>query len=274
MKLLRSLSYDPRIVRVVRWLGLHRLLSGLYYRLNRPRDGISRLSLHGTSGVFAVRTAWQLRWLESVQVSTDLEPDLDALMTTARPGDVVYDIGANMGLFSIMLGHRVGAGGLVLSFEPQTRVFEHLQANIRLNGLANVRAFRKALGADREPAFVSIARESVLSRVRTAADSAAGPQEPVDVVVGDDFVTAEDLPVPRLVKIDVEGAEYGVIRGLAKTLSQPTCQMVCCEIHPPLLPPGVTQDTVLTLLHDLGFDEMKIHEFGTWSVAVCRREPA
>jgi FkbM family methyltransferase len=221
-----------------------------------------------------VRTAWQLRWLESVQGRADLDPDLEALMMAARPGDVVYDVGANMGLFSIMLGHRVGAGGLVVSFEPQAEVFEHLQTNIHLNGLGNVRPFQKALGADSEAAFVSIAKETVLSRLRTAEDSAAGPREPVDVVVGDEFVKAEDLPVPRLVKIDVEGAEYGVIRGLAKTLSQPACHMVCCEIHPPLLPPGVTQDTVLTLLRELGFDEMKIHEFGTWSVAVCRREPA
>jgi FkbM family methyltransferase len=255
-------------------LGIQSVLSALYYRLNRPPDGIWRLSLHGTSGAFAVRTAWQLRWLESVQVRADLDPDLEALMTAVRPGDVVYDVGANMGLFSIMLGHRVGAGGLVVSFEPQAEVFEHLQTNIHLNGLRNVRAFRKALGAYSEASFVSSARESVLSRLRTAEDSAAGPREPVDVVVGDDFVTAEDLPVPRLVKIDVEGAEYWVIRGLAKTLSQPACQMVCCEIHPPLLPPGVTQDTVLTLLRELGFDEMKIYEFGTWSVAVCRREPA
>jgi FkbM family methyltransferase len=258
----------------VRRLGLQRGLSALYYWLNRPPDGIWRLSLHGTSGAFAVRTAWQLRWLESVQVRADLDPDLEALMTAVRPGDVVYDIGANMGLFSIMLGHRVGAGGLVVSFEPQTQVFEHLQTNIRLNGLQNVRAFRKALGADTEAAFVSIAKESVLSRLRAAEDSPPGPREAVDVVVGDEFVKAEDLPVPRLVKIDVEGAEYGVIRGLTKTLSQPACQMVCCEIHPPLLPAGVTQDTVLTLLRDLGFDEMEIREFGTWSVAVCRREPA
>jgi len=179
-----------------------------------------------------------------------------------------------MGLFSIMLGHRVGAGGLVVSFEPQMEVFEHLQANIRLNGLRNVHAFQKALGADSEAAFVSIAEESVLSRLRTAEDSAAGPREQVDVVVGDEFVRTEDLPVPRLVKIDVEGAEYGVIRGLAKTLSQPACQMVCCEIHPPLLAPGVTQDTVLALLRDLGFEKIKVHEFDTWSVAVCHREAA
>ena len=80
--------------------------------------------------------------------------------------------------------------------------------------------------------------------------------------------------MPRLVKIDVEGAEYGVIRGLSGTLSHPSCRMVCCEIHPPLLPSGVTQDAVLALLRDLGFDKMEVREFGRWSVAVCCREPA
>lgn len=274
MTLLRALSYHPGIVSLVRRLGLQRILSALYYRINRPPDGIWRLCLLGTCGAFAVRTAWQLRWLESVQVGTDLDPDLEALMTAVRPGDVVYDIGANMGLFSIMLGHRVGAGGRVVSFEPQSEVFAHLKTNIRLNGLENVRAFQKALGAEHEAGFVSIAGQSVLSRVRPAGETARGPREEVDVVIGDDFVKAEGLPVPQLIKIDVEGAEYGVIRGLANTLSQPACQMVCCEIHPPLLPPGVTQDRVLGLLRDLGFGKMKIHEFGTWSVAVCRREHA
>jgi FkbM family methyltransferase len=250
---------------------LQRVLSALYYRLSRPRDGIRRLSLHGVQGAFEVRTAWQLRWLESVQQSAELDPDLEALMTAARPGDVVFDVGANMGLFSIMLAHRVGASGLVVAFEPQAQVFEHLLTNVRLNGLRNVRPFRKALGAGSHAAVVSLAEQSVLARLRTTGSANDGPVEQVDVVAGDEFVRTEDLPVPQLVKIDVEGAEHDVIRGLSGTLSQPSCRVVCCEIHPPLLPPGVTQDAVLALLRDLGFREIVVREFDRWSVAVCRR---
>jgi hypothetical protein len=66
-------------------------------------------------------------------------------------------------------------------------------------------------------------------------------------------VEAERLPLPAAVKIDVEGEELSVLRGLRRTLSESACRMVCCEVHPSLLGAGVGPPDVLDLLRSFGF---------------------
>jgi hypothetical protein len=60
------------------------------------------------------------------------------------------------------------------------------------------------------------------------------------------------------VKIDVEGYECAVLRGLSRTLAAPQCEIVCCEIHPHLLPRGIEPHDVMRLLKSLGFTRIDI----------------
>ena len=84
----------------------------------------------------------------------------------------------------------------------------------------------------------------------------------MEIAQGDELAAAEKLPTPRVVKIDVEGYEHAVIQGLRHTLSDPVCEMICCEIHPSMLPAGVTPDAVLDLVERLGFKQ--IQQFPRW----------
>lgn len=89
------------------------------------------------------------------------------------------------------------------------------------------------------------------------------------VVYGDNFVEEQKLRLPRAVKVDVEGYEYAVIRGLTRTLANPQCKIVCCEVHPHLLPPPQTPGMVLDLLERLGFQRIETHprtkDFHAWA---------
>jgi FkbM family methyltransferase len=200
-----------------------------------------------------------------------MDPDLNALLSSLRRGDVAYDIGANIGIFSVLMAKMVAGGGHVVAFEPLPNVFEHLRANIALNALTNVRAFCTALSDVAGTRLMHTADESVLSSLESSARTDARSEQ-VRIEIGDRLRAVEGLPIPRVVKIDVEGHESSVLRGLRETLSRPECRLVCCEIHPPMLPPGVTQETVLAQIRDLGFDDVRIRTFPTWSVAICRKD--
>src|SRR5713226_753374 len=80
---------------------------------------------------------------------------LRRLCQEVRPGDVVYDIGANFGLYTLALAKAVGKDGCVIGFEPESGGFQLCRQNVTLNSLRNVRLFDRALGnEEREAALV------------------------------------------------------------------------------------------------------------------------
>ncbi len=94
----------------------------------------------------------------------------------------------------------------------------------------------------------------------------------VEIVPADYLVKSKKLPLPMAVKIDVEGYEYQVIKGLQKTLSQESCKLVCCEIHSHLLPLGVKFPMIIDLLKSLGFIHIKTYNRGSEIHAICHKK--
>lgn len=258
MNLLRRLSYRPEVIRLIRALGLRNIGRRLYYRWARPADGILRLEVGGIEAQFHVRTPEELRGVESVGGGE--KNILDCLSRALRPGDVVYDIGSHVGIYAIFLAKAVGGRGQVIAFEPESQTYDHLVDNVRLNQLQNIRPYRKGLGDSNKKETLYLGE--VIGNFSFLPNAIAGKrpqgisQQVVEVVEGDRFVAAENLPLPRAVKIDVEGFEYAVIKGLRHTLAQPTCELICCEIHPQFLPPDVKPEAILTLVQSLGFSRM------------------
>lgn len=179
------------------------------------------------------------------------------LAETLQSGDCVYDVGAGIGLYTLLLAGVVGQRGLVVAFEPSTLIYNYLQDHLKLNGLTNVRAFRVALGdRDRLGKLELVAAPRLLQTASTKRTRA--PVQSVEIVEGDLLVRRKNLRLPRAVKIDVEGYEYAVICGLRHTLAQDVCETVLCEIHPHLLPADITKKDVVDLLQSLGFCRIEI----------------
>ena len=78
------------------------------------------------------------------------ELELSTIQQFIKKGDVVFDIGANIGAFSVPLAKKVGPTGKVYSFEPQPYIAELLNQNIKSNKLRNVKISRKALGSKKQ----------------------------------------------------------------------------------------------------------------------------
>jgi len=261
MKFLKRLTYRPEVIAAAKGFGLRPILRKWYYWWARPRDGIVRLELAGTSAQFYVRTPEELRLLESAGGAGGEQRVLERLVTSLKPGEVVFDVGANVGLYTVLLAKVVGEGGQVIAFEPEGQTYAHLLDNLKLNSLTNVRCFRKALG-ERSGQAKLYSGEVIGGASLLHAPEGKGSGEVVDIVEGDQLVAAENLPLPRAVKIDVEGYEYAVIQGLRRTLAQHACQLVCCEVHPARLPADVKPEAVGDLLRSVGFS--RIDTYPRW----------
>jgi FkbM family methyltransferase len=145
-----------------------------------------------------------------------------ALAKHIRPGHVFYDIGANMGFFSLIAARLVGPAGNVCTFEPVSENTASIRKNFELNHLQNTRLFQVAVGEKSGTADLLL---TAWDGGATLTDSAVKTSEPVSrrtvqVVALDDFIQAEQLRRPDLVKIDVEGVELDVLRGMAGTLAE------------------------------------------------------
>jgi FkbM family methyltransferase len=199
---------------------------------------------------------------------------LVALKSHLRPGETALDVGAHFGEFSLPLAKILGERGRVLSFEPEERIYRRLADHVKLNGLTNVQLFRKALGDEDKTGRIYSGGEFCPSIVPLEDDTIRRSVcEDIEIVHGDTFFTRENLPVPHAVKIDVEGFEYAVLRGLRDTLANPICRLICVEIHPEVLPPGVSGETITELLRSFGFGHFEAAQRDT-EVHVVALKPA
>ena len=253
MTRLRLLTYSKPVVFLARRLGIHRLLRKLYFWVARPPNGVIEQTVGGFPAKFYVHTPEELRMLEVMYGEGHI---LEHLLATLLPNDVLYDVGANLGLYAIFFARAVGNGGQIIAFEPERDSYSRLMRNLELNGLSNVRPYCKAIGEIDGTARLAIGGTTGnYSLVRTYTNEI--DSQTIQVVAGDDFIEKESLPLPNVLKIDVEGFELSVLRGLQRTLSKPQCRLVYCELHPPLWPPETKPNAVFDLMSELGFQRFE-----------------
>lgn len=142
------------------------------------------------------------------------EPEqTQAFTELIREGDVVYDIGAHMGYYTLLASTLVGDSGLVVSFEPLPANLAYLRRHVRLNKCDNVRIITACV-SDRV-GVCQFDRESSSGTGHIADDGKLS----FPTVTLDSLVEQGDIPPPDFVKIDVEGAEYLVLQGAQATIS-------------------------------------------------------
>jgi FkbM family methyltransferase len=262
----RRFSYSPNVRRVIRALGLQQKAQNLYYRFAQKGDSV-HISAGGVTGRFFSANARDLRIVESCAQ----ERALSRLLFETCPEDVVYDIGAHHGLYAVLLAQKVSR---VVAFEPEQECFARLEQNIRINDLPNISIYCQALG-DREDQEVLYLGDGVgaINSGQLGKDWTAGATQTISVVRGDMFRQMQNLPAPTVLKIDVEGYEGFVLEGFRQTLSLPECRLICCEIHPALLPRPMTKESVVQILKDAGFSDVQLFPHKTEFHAFAYKEP-
>lgn len=146
-------------------------------------------------------------------------PVQDALASLVRRGVVCYDVGANLGFFTVLLGRLSGPTGSVYAFEPVPGNAVMIEKNARLNRMANINVLRVALSSTDGSGELLLARHiggAVLSGAGVPPDPAG--RVTVEIRAIDTLVDERQIEPPDVVKIDVEGAELDVLQGMQKVL--------------------------------------------------------
>lgn len=141
------------------------------------------------------------------------ESDKQELMKLlVKPGMIAYDIGANAGFYSLALARLVGNGGAVCAFEPLAENAANILDHLRLNKCSNITLYQVAV-ADQNGLFTFHVAES-----NAMGYLGGGGEYWVPTVAIDTLLETNKLPVPDVVKMDVEGAESKVLEGAKKLL--------------------------------------------------------
>ena len=224
--------YTGHLKRATRRLGVHTHLKSVYWRLNVPRllFKVSRQSfiVHEIGDVdveLPLETYWQyqrFRWMHpEIRLFEDLVDELES-------GDVFYDVGAHLGWHSIV-GASVHDEVDVVAFEPHPITADRLRTVAEMTGHdINIRevALHEESGTvefTAEPssaAHVSGVQGEILSDTIT-----------VETIDGDSLVVYGELAPPDVLKIDAEGVDAQVLRGLRETIEQNPPRVIYCEVH-------------------------------------------
>jgi len=169
------------------------------------------------------------------------------------PEDIAFDIGANLGWYSVLLQRLSEPGARIFSFEPDPETFRLLSANLRANDADRVTAMNVALGEKPGVAELHRYKDSNNGRHTLLAGDNGGGTVRVAVTTLRDLWQSEHLgarPI-RFLKIDVEGFEYFVLRGAGELLSR--CACVLMEYTPTSLElAGVKASDLIGLLEAAG----------------------
>lgn len=138
--------------------------------------------------------------------------EMSLLANLLRPGDVAIDVGANIGIYTLAMARQVGPTGKVFAFEPYIENAGLLEHNVERNGYSNVVTVHRAAVAERS----GTARLAVNAHNAGMHRLAAGGSADVETVCLDDLFAGQRVD---FVKIDVEGAEVAVLRGMHNILA-------------------------------------------------------
>lgn len=208
--------------------GNRRRLAKLRFSLARRLMGNYRLEDEAHSYCFnpsSFRELWRISSVYLKETGT-----VELIRRELREGDVVCDIGANVGLYSLMAAARVGASGHVYAFEPLAANFASLVENIRRNDFCG-RITPLSLALTDEPGvfpfhYMSLDAGSSGSQLHEAVDDDEEAYVPLvtEMKYGaslDALLDAGAIRTPDFVKIDVDGNEARILRGMRGLLNGP-----------------------------------------------------
>jgi FkbM family methyltransferase len=187
--------------------------------------------VRGIHGTFAIDPQKERKLYKQMkEYGAHQRNELAMLLSFIKEGDVVVDVGAHIGLFSLAFSTTVGPLGKVYAFEPLPETFSTLLENIKTNGALNIEPVQEVVGGlnEKVSAIIPQYAHSGASFSKVSFESTT---EAITSISLDKFI--KKIPVKEsinLIKIDTEGMEYDVLLGAEETLSK-HCPILYFEVN-------------------------------------------
>ncbi len=202
-----------------------------------PRDMVVRIKQGPLRGKkWIVGASNHGCWLGSYEQDKQL-----AFAAHVSQGEVLFDVGAHVGFYTLLGSALVGDEGHVFAFEPLPRNLDHLTRHLELNGIHNTTVVRAAV-SDKPGAAKFLAGPTPMMGML-----ASEGELDVELVSLDDLYRQQKIPLPDCIKIDVEGAEAGVLKG-AETILREGAPSVFLATHG-----KEVHKQCLEILHSFGY---------------------
>lgn len=160
--------------------------------------------------------------------------ELNFVLRALRPGMTFFDVGANVGIFTLAAGQKLrGHAAAIFAFEPCRSSLAILEKNLRLNGLSEIHIVRAAISDTTGEAelFVNAPLKDGLNSLREPSHTNAEvvARERVPTVTLDEFMLRAGIRRVDTMKVDAEGAELLVFRGAQQLLARPDAPLILYE---------------------------------------------
>lgn len=214
----------------------------------------------------------------SVFINGTFEPEeLAFIRHTVKPGMIAVDVGANIGVHSLVLADCIGDSGKVHAFEPSA-AFERLSNNIALNRFqSRFQLNRCALGETDgkiELFFCPPGHEAYTSAGKPLHDLSQGRKFEVDLLTLDNYCRFHNIPRIDFMKMDIEGYEVAVLNGCKALLKTKSIRVLMFEVNDVCLQNcGYSGEDLFNLLHAAGY-ETRILRRGTQELVPCQIPPS
>ena len=256
---IRSRFYSGWVRQIVRGTKLNKLLSKPYWQLvyslseNTQTHEITNHSID-----FQTITFTEYMRFCSLAGERSI---VENLLTALDSDDIFYDIGANVGTYTCFAAAELGPDRTV-AFEPEPENADRLRENLELNDLG-AEIIQVALSDTDGTVDLALTGDEAGEGEHAIATGDDERTLEVETARGDSIIEERGLPKPTVIKIDVEGAELSVLRGLRETLHE-NCRLLYVEVHTEKIRDfGGEASDVETLLTDVGFEVTEISQRGS-----------
>lgn len=221
------------------------------YERRLLNHGVTDITLLGQRLRFSINS---LREIGRIETMSFEEPFVRRMLAAIQPDDVVFDVGANIGVISLLIATGNTKPAAVHAFEPEPRNAAALRRNVSLNNVDNRVTVHELALADREETATLHVGGETGDGSHSLMDHYATDRQAISInLTTTATFTQKQGVTPTFVKIDVEGAEMQVLRGMEPLLRDQSIREIFMEVHPNWLGDGLDEHSVEQWLRERGY---------------------